>query len=349
MNQQKKDGQPGSQFDSGFGGSMFGGGGNTQFGGQQPGQPGQQGNNSQFGAGGGGDFASGFGGTNAVSQIFKEGGFAGDEKKKRMVIFGALAVVVLALGGVYLMFSGDSAEEAMLETPVADGAAAAEGAEGAEAGAEAGAAAEGAAEGAEAAEAGDVAAEDAAEGEDAAMEAAPAEAPAAAVAMTGQSSTYDYNEEMGGPMVQAAAGSTIEVARRADFADAYVIGSVGAAGSFRIPNPPPGKVYWRVQGSQSASEITVNPPPGLGVDFTAPASLSEGTQLSWSASGPVAFFRVEFGTDQAFSSVAHVISTSQTSVGVTGVSAGSYFVRLGGLNRASGKWEYSAATSITVQ
>lgn len=343
MSQQKKDGQPGSQFDSGFGGSMFGGGGNTQFNGQ--GQPtnagpsgGGNGGNSQFG---GGEFASGFGGTNAVSQIFKEGGFAGDERKKRIALFAGLAALVLCGGAVYFMFMDDSAD--MPVDATAEMAAPTDAASDAATDA----ATDGSTDAALADEGAEEAMEDeAAEGAEASAPSLPA---AAAPAITGDTTTYDYNEEMGGPVVSATAGSVIEVARRADFADAYVLGSVGSSGQFRIPNPPPGAIYWRIQGTQGSNQITVNPPAGLGINFAAPASISEGTQLSWSSSGPVAYYRVEFSTDQSFSSLAHVISTSQSAVGVTGVAAGSYFVRLGGFNRASGKWEYSAGSSVTVQ
>jgi hypothetical protein len=254
-----------------------------------------------------------------------------------MALFAGLAALVLCGGAVYFLFMGDTAE-APLDAAATEAAAPAE------------AASEDAAAGAGddvADEASDEAVED--EAADGAEAAAPEMPAAAAPAASGQTSTYDYNEEMGGPVVSASAGSVIEVARRADFADAYVVGAVGAAGQFRIPNPPPGAIYWRVQGTQGSNQVTVNAPVGLGINFAAPASLSEGTQLSWSASGPVAYYRIEFSTDQSFASLAHVISTSQTAVGVTGVAAGTYFVRLGGFNRAAGKWEYSSSSSVTVQ
>ena len=351
MNQNKKDGQPGSQFDSGFGGTMFGGG-NTQFGGgTNAGPTGAGPGATQGGFGGapggtnGGEFASGFGGTNAVSQIFREGGFSGEDRRKKFLIGGAVVAALAACAAVYFLFVQE-------KPPAADApAAAAESAD---------ASADNAAEEEDGAATGDEEYADeeegSAEGEGAA-EAGAASAPASAGAgaasagapIVAGSSSYDYNEEAGGPVVSAPAGSVIEVSRRASFSDRYVTGTVGQGGTFRIPNPPPGKVYWRSQGSGSANQITVNPPVGLGIQFQAPATLSEGGNLSWTATGPSAYFRVEFATDPSFATNAHVISTNQMAAPVTGVSAGSYFVRIGGLNRAAGKWEFSQASKLEVQ
>ena len=338
MNQNKKDGQPGSQFDSGFGGTMFGGG-TSQFNGNGGTQAGGGGGAGQ--SQGPGEFASGFGGTNAVSQIFKEGGFSGDETRKKVLIAGGVVAALGALAAVYFLFFQEktptadsaatptaSAENANSENVNADDAAATDEEmlaeeEGVEEGA-----GEGAGEGAE----------------DAATEGASAAAPA----VIGSSGSYAYNEEAGGPVVNAAPGSFLEVSRRADFASLYVTGRVGSSGAFRIPNPPPGRVYWRQQGG-SVTEITVAPPPGLGLQFQAPATLTEGAQVSWSATGPASFFRLEFSPDQSFVSVAHMMSTSQTSAAVAGVTAGSYYVRVSGFNKAAGKWEHSSATKVEVQ
>lgn len=317
MNQNKKDNQ-GSQFDSGFGGSMFGGGGQTNVGGGSgtPGAPG-----GEFGN------ASGFGGTNAVSQIFKEGGFAGDEKKKRMIVLGAaIAAVVACLGAVWFLFFNDSSSS---ETPAATTPVAAAPVAKTDA-VEAAAAEDGADDGAEEADSEAV------------------EAPAAAPATSGTSSSYAYNEEQGGPVVTVAASAAIEVSRKPDFSVPYVAGHANSAGQFRIPNPPPGKIYWRQQGAQGSNEITVTAPPSLGLSFSAPAEIAAGGSVSWQASGPVSYYRVELSADQSFGSVANVVSTSSQSAALKEVSPGSYFVRVGGLNKASGKWEFSRAASMKV-
>ncbi len=325
MNQPKdKSAQPtqaSSQFESGFGGSMFGGANGSQFNSQS--------NGSQFGGPGntgtqaGGEFgATSFGGTNAVSQIFKEGGFGGDDKKKKMIVVGAaIAAVVVCLGAVWYLFFNEDGTETAATTPAITEPATAPATQ-----------------------------EEAATDEDDAEEdAAPATTSAApAGAASGNGSTWAYNEESGGPVITVAPGAAVEVSRLASFAESYVAGKANEAGKFRIPAPPPGKVFWRLQGQSNSNEITITPPPGLGLSFNAPGKLASGGQLKWSASGPVAFFRVEFGTDAKFTSVSHAISTSQTSAAAKDVGAGTYFVRVGGFNRASGKWEWSSASSVNV-
>ena len=138
------------------------------------------------------------------------------------------------------------------------------------------------------------------------------------------------------------------MSRKADFSVPYVAGSANAAGQFRIPNPPPGKVYWRQQGGLGANEISISEPASIGLSFSAPAEIAADANLSWQASGPVSYYRVELSTDQGFGTVAHVMSTSSQSAALKEVSPGSYFVRVGGLNKASGKWEFSRPSSVKV-
>lgn len=321
--------QDGGGFDSQFGNSAFGAPSNSQFGGA--------GGNSQFGqsgagggAGGGAEFGSGFGGgTNAVSQIFKDSNFGDDERKKRMMMLGGAGVVALIfVGAVWFMFF--RAEEMPVAEVAPDALATPAG--------------------------GDAALGGLAENAAPAVEAAPQEAtlpedtapavaaPAAAVAST----SYTYNEEEGGPVVNAADGAMIEVSRTQGFADRYVMGPV-KGGSFRIPNPPPGKVYWREANSQTVNEISIAPAASIGLDFSAPAQAAAGAALSWSATGKVSFYRVEVGSDKDFSQIVNVVSTTQTQAVLNGVSAGNYFIRVGGFNLAAGKWEWSKASPIAVQ
>ncbi len=364
-NEQKPDsfagGGDNSQFNqSGFGNSTFGGDGASGFNGQ---------GNSTFGAAGNSKFgggapnsefgASGFGGNSSVSQIFKEGGFGDDEKRKRTIVIAAgVAAVLVVLGAVYFLFLGDSGDEgfqvggADQALPVDDFAAPAEDAIGGDA--------------APVDDAfGDLGGDDAllSAEEEAALLDEPAlpqveesladtslDAGAAGIggAVTGNVTTWDYNEELGGPTLSVNPGAMIEVSRRADFANTYVYGPA-TDGNFRIPNPPPGVVYWREQGSQTVNEIQVNPPPALGVSFSAPANLTAGETLSWSSAGAAAYYRVEFSTDPSFQNIAAAVSTTGTQAVIDGLGAGTYYVRVGGLNTAAGRFEYSQGSSVTIQ
>jgi hypothetical protein len=103
MNQPKKEG---SQFESGFGGSVFGGatGMNTQAGNQQN-SPGEFGSAS-------------FAGTNAVSQIFKDAG--ADDKKKKMINIAIISGCLLAICGAgYFFFFWETAPTDTVVTPPA--------------------------------------------------------------------------------------------------------------------------------------------------------------------------------------------------------------------------------------
>ena len=290
-------GQGQANVDSGFGGSAFGGGGGSQFGGG--------------GAGGGSEFGGGFGGTNAVSQIFKDGGFDDGKKKQAIIVSAAVAALLVCGGAAWWLFSGDEAEkEVKVEAPVAAQPAVQEAPASDE----------------EVEEADDVAA-----------------APEAV-----NQSTVTYDARQGGILISTGSGAHVEVSRRADFTDHYVSG-VAKDGKFRIPLPPPGKIYWRVQGSQESSAITVLPPPSLGIRFAPPASLTKDAQLTWSASGPVSYYKVEFSSDESFSNVVSAIATAQTSASAQELDAGKYYVRVGGLNLASGTWEFSNASNVTVE
>lgn len=257
------------------------------------------------------EFGSGFGATNAVSQIFREGSAEDERRKKIIAAAVAVAAMVFCGGAIYWFYSGESAVD---ESAI-------------------------------------VASEE--------MPAAPAlaEAPMseqllpAVESMAGASvgsSTWTYNEEEGGPVINVPAGTMVEAARDESFSQMYVYG-VARDGSFRIPNPPPGKVYWRTQGASDFNTIEVLSPVSLGLSFSAPSSLSANGQMSWSANGPVAFYRIELATDSSFANVSHVFSTSETQMTMKDVSTGKYHVRLGGFNRASGKWEWTSGSPLDIR
>lgn len=277
-------------------------------------------------AGGNSEFQTNFGAENtAMGDIFKAGGNGSDEKKKRLIFLSAAgAALVMCVGALMFLMESDPAEEPSV-MPVATPAANA------------------------ALTAPTTTAPAAEEAEDASatdnVEDAPAPNAASSVATN---ATYAYNEKDGGPVVSATSGATVEVSRKADFSVPYVYG-LAKDGKFRIPNPPPGSIYWREKGSATAHQITVTAPETLSLSLTAPGSVAAGESLTWSAKGNAAFFRVEFASDPNFEHVAHVLATSKTSVAVKDVAAGKYHVRLAGFNTAAGRWDYSHPSSIEVK
>lgn len=328
-----------SQFNSsGFGNSTFGGQGNAAMN-----------QNSSFGAagsskfGGQSEFGSAqFGGNSSVSQIFKEGGFGEDDRRRRMIVVGAALAAVAVIGAaVYYLFVPDLSSAPTEGTLAEEAAIPAQ--EFAAPPAETEAEAPDAAAGATGAESSSVMPDDVVADESAAS--APAEGSGG---VTGNVTTWEYNESKGGPVVKVADGAMVEVSRSMSFAGKYVYGPA-KGGSFRIPNPPPGVIYWREQGSASVNEIKIAPPPALGISFSAPQSLTPGGSLSWSSNSPASYYRVEFATDSGFQDIAAAVSTTNTEAVINGLNPGTYFVRVGGLNTAAGRFEYSNSASVTMQ
>jgi hypothetical protein len=338
----RKDDQNSAQFDSGFGttGGTFGG----SAGGAAKSQAAQ-----------GGEFSSGFGGgTNAVSQIFRDGG-ASDDRSHKIKVGLILGVAVTAVAYSIYYFVLEEPESAY-ETPVVTSTPEAvvtpiaeaekpidiSGSESAEgttnSAATSGAASDSATEVAEEEEV-DEDGEDVEEGEELLTAAGPATS----------SATYQYSEVGGGPIVTASAGTSIEVSRSSDFSVMYISGVVGPSGQLRIPNPPPGKVYWRVAGQSESTEITVLPPPKLNIGMRIGASIAANEMLQWSADGDVGHYRVEFAGEPSFGNVIHSLSTNQNQVALSGIEPGNYFIRVGGLNVASGRWEYTRGSSVEVK
>lgn len=327
----RKDEQNNAQFDTGFGAA-----GGT-FGGSAGGAPKSQ-------AAQGGEFSSGFGGgTNAVSQIFRDGGISADEKRRKLMM-GLILGVAFAMAGTAIWFfvfdqSDLASEVPTVATTPAPGAS--ESTDEKKAGA-AGQTTE-AAEAAEAAD-GSVAETE----EDEALEEDEVEGKEA-VSAPSSSGSYKYNEVGGGPLVSASAGTAIEVSRMQDFSVMYMTGTTNAAGQLRIPNPPPGKVYWRAAGKPEVSEITIAPPAKLNIGLQIGASISASETMQWKADGEVAHFRLEFAGEPSFGSLAHSFSTNKKELTLSGVNPGNYFVRVGGLNVASGRWEYTRGSSVEIK
>jgi len=321
----RKDDQNSAQFDTGFGAA-----GGT-FGGSAGGAPKSQ-------AAQGGEFSSGFGGgTNAVSQIFRDGGTSPDDKRRKVMmglILGVAFTIVAASIYYFVFDEGDFAREVpTVATTPAPAPAPASSADTDEKKADA------------AAKTTDAAEDSVAETE----EDEDLEEDEEVVSAPSSSGSYKYNEVGGGPLVSAPAGTAIEVSRMQDFSVMYMTGTTNAAGQLRIPNPPPGKVYWRVAGKPEVTEITIAPPAKLNIGLKIGSSIGATETMQWTADGEVAHFRLEFAGEPSFGNLAHSFSTNKNQLTLSGVNPGNYFVRVGGLNVASGRWEYTRGSSVEIK
>lgn len=277
------------------------------------------------------DFQTNFGAEGSgMNDIFKGSGAGVDERKRKTIMLAAIGAAVAVCGGAFFLLTSEPAEDEM-QTEIAATPAAAP--------------TDVTAPGDDA-----VAEEETEEeaGTDAATAAAAPAAETPAATLAGSPSQYKYNEKMGGPVVSVKPGATVEVSTREDFGTLYVAGTA-KDGKFRIPNPPPGNIFWREQGSQSFHKIVVTPADKLGLSFSAPANMAANEELSWSANGEAAYYRVEFSADPAFENITNVYATAKTSLKVANIGGGKYHLRLAGFNTASGRWEYSRASAVEVK
>ncbi len=306
-----------------------------------------------------GEFTSNFGtNTNAVSQIFKEGGFVGNNRSKYLIA-GGVAVVVLAI--LFFVFTSSSSEDSE-ETASEDESSEEAVAEDAEGNADESEKAEGEEATAEATEAAPAAAE----------AAAPAEAPvaAAAVASSGASSfsggkaslsepmdgaSISYDESQGAAtFTWSGGGGYIVFSRSASMSP--VVRKVSVSGnSYSFQNPWPGTWYWKVQNSSGSTEVrsfTVTSPQRRNIQVQQPtaggAVAGNGGTVSWQGDSKVAYYRVEMSSS-GFANPAHRFSSSGNSVQLQGVAPGQYQMRVGAFSEVSGRWEYTQPQAVTVQ
>ncbi len=275
------------------------------------------------------DFQTNFGGENtAMSDIFKGNSPGADDKKKKIIMMAAAGAALAVCAGALLFLTEGPSDDESSAPPAVTAEAPTKPAVTAPTNTQ----------------------DDEGEDEitdDAAVSAATESEDAPVAATAAGSSNFQYNEKSGGPIVSAKSGSVVEVSTREDFGILYVAGTA-KDGKFRIPNPPPGNVYWREQGAPSFNKIVVTPAAPLNISFAAPAKLTAKADLSWSAQGPAAFYRVELAADGKFDNVTTVFATSKTSMKLGDVAPGKYYIRLAGFNTASGRWEYSKASSVDV-
>ncbi len=285
-----------------------------------------------------GEFTSNFGtnaNTNAVSQIFKDGGFVSQNRTKWIFIgVAVLAVLVIAF---FLMTGDESVDEfATEETPAEETTAATDAAP---------------------------TAEDAAAEAQAPAAAVPAQeqAPAATGSVTlvspadGQGRQYDETSDAAEFRWDGSA-AFIVFARNSSMSPETMRVPVSGS-SYKFHNPWPGEWYWRVDAADgSKSEVrrfSVAPPPRVGLSIASPASggsvAGTGGQVAWNVdSSRVAFFRVEL-SNGSWANPAYRFATGTTSVALQGVTPGSYQMRVGAFSEVSGRWEYTAPMPVTVQ
>lgn len=285
-----------------------------------------------------GEFTSNFGtnaNTNAVSQIFKDGGFVSQNRTKWIFIgVAALTVMVIAF---FLLTSEDSTDEFVSDDTTTE----------------------------------ETAMDMTAPVEDASTMAQPSApvamapvaqtspVPGGAIALVspvdGQGRQYD--ETSGPAEFRWEGGGGFIVFSRSSSMSPETMRVPVSGNSYRFHNPWPGDWYWRVDGADgSSSEVrrfTVEAPPRIGLMVSSPSNGSAiagtGGQVSWTVdSNKVAFYRVEL-SNGSWANPQYRFATSGNAVALQNVAPGSYQMRVGAFSEISGRWEYTAPMSVTVQ
>lgn len=313
----------------------------------------QSGQSNPFTADLKGEFTSNFGtNTNAVSQIFKDGGFASNNHTKWIAL--GVVVLVILVGG-WLLLQPDEPELDFGEVEPAKTAeeqpTAAEPVEEAQPAVE---------EVAPVEEQIPVEEQMAAEQQIPVQEQALQQAPVATGAIqlispaNGDARAYD---ETSGPAVFSwdGAGGTIVFSRHPSMTPAYMRVPV-SGNSYSFYNPYPGTWYWRVESAAGVSEtrsFVVQPPVRRNIALNEPQAggqlAGNGGVISWAGDQMVAFYRVELSADGNFAAPAYRFATSRESLQTQGVAPGQYQMRIGAFSEVAGRWEYSEPVSVNVQ
>lgn len=295
-----------------------------------------------------GEFTSNFGtNTNAVSQIFKEGGFTGTNRTKYLIIGGVL-IAVLAIV-FFALTSEDSEEGDLAADESADGVIGEEAEEDGEAVAD-----ETAAD-----ETTEAIAETAVPAEGAVPVAAPSYNSGASIGSgpialnePADGSSLNYDETQGPAMFSWTGGGGYIIFSRNASMKPQIIKVPVSGNSYAFHHPWPGTWYWKVQnksGSTEARSFTVGSPVRRNIAMQNTGAVAgNGGTISWQGDAGVAYYRVEF-SNGSWANPQFRFASSGNSVQVQSVPAGTYQMRLGAFSEVSGRWEYTAPSSVTVQ
>ncbi len=302
-----------------------------------------------------GEFTSNFGtNTNAVSQIFKEGGFVANNRTKYLII-GGVVIAVLAVVFFFLTSGDDdtkTADETADQTDAKD---------------DAGDDAKDDAKDTAAAD--DAKDDDKTDAKDDADKAAKPAAVPASVPKSGfgggsgkvsltepaDGSSLAYDETQGPATFSWTGGGGYIVFSRTQSMHPAALRMPVSGNSYSFLHPWPGTWYWKVENKSGSTEVRsfkVTPPQRRAIQLSQPqqgGSISgNGGTVSWQGDSKVAYYRVEL-SNGGWANPQQKFASSGNSVTLQGVAAGQYQMRLGAFSEVSGRWEYTNPINVTVQ
>jgi hypothetical protein len=293
-----------------------------------------------------GEFTSNFGtNTNAVSDLLK----SGSNSNKYKLFGGAILVLTLVAGGLYLYLPSQGSEDEFAaegtEPVTTDPDALGE-------------------EGDPAAPLDDAMAQNDAMG---AGEATPdsavktqgepqvaTDAPATTSPTNGQARLYDETSSDAEFTWGGSPGGYISFSRTADMR-ATVRRTKVEGNSYVFRHPWPGTWYWQVEndaGKSAVESFSVAAPVRRNIAVSSPqagATLpGNGGLVSWNSDEHVSRYKVELSTGD-WANPAHRQQTVGTDLQLSGVAPGTYQMRVGAWSDVAGRWEYTAPMAVTIQ
>jgi hypothetical protein len=298
-----------------------------------------------------GEFSSNFGtNTNAVSQILGGSGYQSGNNNKMLIIMGVV-VFVLVLVAAFIFFSAEEPDpfaDLAPPTPMPQ----------AQTQPEPVAQQPSAEEQAAASQLADPMQQEQLTAEQAQPSAVPQMATSGSLGMDlpvdGDIRSYD---ETAGPAVFSWQGPATHIifSRSESMSPTYIRAPVSGS-QYEFYHPYPGTWYWQLEGPDGLSEVRrfrVEPAQPRNVMIQQPTAggtlAGSGGVVTWAGDTKVAFYRVEFSAGGSFAKPDFTLATSGTSVQTQGIAPGAYQMRVGAFSEVSGKWEYTAPVSVTVQ
>lgn len=307
-----------------------------------------------------GDFTSNFGGsnTNAVSQIFKEGGFVG-ENKTRLIGLLAVGVFVIALAYVFLGsdddfgdddfvvaedeedfddlddIDSDESEDSDLDEESEDTSLSDANAGGEEA--------------LPVPESGGYA-------DSESSDYLPEATVAPSIVSPADGYLRVYDETMVPPefIWEGSPGGWLVLSQDASMNPVTVRRRV-KGNSHRLRKLLPGTWYWQVRngaGRSGVRSVVITQAPlrelGLSEPTEGGSLTGTGGVVTWTGDNKVSYYRVEISSS-GWASPAYRFATTGTQLQVQDVAPGQYQLRVGGFSEVSGRWEYTEPVNISVQ
>ena len=312
-----------------------------------------------------GEFTSNFGtNTNAVSQIFKEGGFVSNNRTKYLII-GGVVIAVLAIV-FFFVFTGDDSNDSGSGGDEVATATDTDNTDDQDSASDDDKDTDTADDTDTKADSDKTADADKAAAAAPTPAAVPASMPHAHTGFSGGSGTItltepadgsslNYDESQGPATFSWSGGSGYIVFSRNQSMHPVAMKMPVSGNSFSFNHPWPGKWFWKVQNRSGSTEVrsfTVNPPTRRNIALSQPSSggsvSGNGGTVSWQGDSKVAYYRVELSNGGWANPTAR-FSSSGNSVTLQGVAAGQYQMRLGAFSEVAGRWEYTSPVPVTVQ